>query len=1406
MLAFFGGSLGFAQEQCILVKLSRPPAALGKRSFDITKQTGITVVDATLSKLGAIQLSTILPSKNRLAAMESAQTGDIYRWFKIILPDSTDQRKALEMLRLLPDVEEAQLNRAFHLDYIPNDPYLGEQWAFSKIGAFAAWDLQRGSPQIPVAIIDTGIDYTHPDLAENIWINSEEDIDKNGIADANDLNGLDDDGNGFIDDVQGWDFTDAPNYPDSGDYLVRDNDPKDEAGHGTAVAGIVAAVTDNSQGIAGLAHQCRLMNLRAFTAGGNGEEDDVASAILYAIHNGARVINMSWGDVFVSRLLDDVIRYASTQGIVMVASAGNSATDQIHYPSGFAGTISVGASDENDNLASFSNYGSTIDLVAPGVNIYTATLDGQFSTWNGTSFSAPFVSASAGLLLSQDAALSSEAIRGILTRAAIDLGNKGWDNFYGAGRLEVARALSQPLSAIVKISSPKLDQGFSSEPIEIVGSAWSPMMESYSLFYGEGDDPSEWQAIASEQISPLLDDILGTWESLPDKEGSYTIRLQVKNRDGSTIESFVRIFIDPTPPQISHVETLPMIDGDHHSALIQFKTDDLCEGSIFYRPAGSTGTFAEALLSYRTNELRINISQKDVSDHLEFKIQVRNGAGLITEDDNQGRYYSLDLSAPPLDVVGYTPTELSIPPGYLLNSSTDFNENGLPEIILGSNESNSLGPIKYYEFDGTAMVEAFAGSYPLIPRDIGDTDDDGKPELLCGLGFSSYLFKSPQPKQWPTEPAYQWTGDGTSQYWASRIADLDGDGSREIILRVVKPTLQGSADQFEVWETADAFQFAEVASFPNPTYGGNQNGVPHCETGDFDGDGRQEILFGDSDGDLYIYENSGDNAFVATWQDSLPLLDSIDYLSAGDYDGDGAPEFIAGCHSDPNLNTEHYYDSRHWYYRIYHRGGDNRYQSVADWRFFGFESPKDFASGVSSGDVDGDGRDEILLCLFPDFYLIDYTPELGYQLDYYHTPAQSNAVAIMDANGDGQKEFWLGNNQNTQAFIEVGVATGPATPVGLRARPLDENHVSLTWHAVTGAERYATYRGSSENNLELLSNSLETIFVDENVQPGVRYWYAVAAIDLDKSPDTSSLSQTVSARPGARPFLLSARMESTESIRLRFSEPMNESLENPGNYAFSNDLGRPTSAIDDASGWEVVLSLARPFSDEGSNSVTTLNLEDLDSTPMDSTRNVAIFEVHLPKSVPFLTSGILVSANEIDLAFNEAMEQASIQNIANYDLGEAAQVSSAVFAPGSQNHVRLQLVPRQPFGALGKTYTIRVHNLLSAAGVAIEPGRGDFLQLIFAQAHLTNVFTYPNPYNPALGENKITFANLTREAEIRIMTIEGQLVRKLHEENGDGGVEWDLRDEHGQEVAAGIYIFRVESAHESAMGKLAILR
>jgi subtilisin family serine protease len=315
----------------------------------------------------------------------------------------------------------------------PNDPYFDRQWALynpahnrADIKAVEAWQMTRGNKRIVVAIIDTGIDYLHPDLARNIWMN------ENEIAGNN----RDDDGNGYADDIRGWDF------------VAHGAQPMDRYFHGTLMAGIVGAQADNGEGIAGIMHDVSLMAVKGLGDRGYGYTSDLIACIYYAVDNGAHVINASWGGGGYLQALCDAIAYAGRHDVLFVAAAGNYQRDNDRfpfYPASYdlENIISVAATNRFDSLADFSHYGAaSVDLAAPGVAIVSTTLNAGYLSTSGTSMAAPHVSACVGLLLSYAAGLNWRDYKSIILSSVHPRAHlKGM--CVSGGRLDMLQALKR---------------------------------------------------------------------------------------------------------------------------------------------------------------------------------------------------------------------------------------------------------------------------------------------------------------------------------------------------------------------------------------------------------------------------------------------------------------------------------------------------------------------------------------------------------------------------------------------------------------------------------------------------------------------------------------------------------------------------------------------------------------------------------------------------------------------------------------------------------------------------------------------------------------------------------------------------------------------------------------------------
>jgi subtilisin family serine protease len=472
-------------------------------------------------------------------------------------------KRHLDQLKADPEIEFAEPDHVVRSSQqLPNDPYLsssgswgqsyGDLWGILAIGGPAAWNTNAGDG-IVVAVVDTGIDYNHPDIAANVWINTKE-IPNNGI---------DDDNNGYVDDVRGWDFIGSTYQTPT-----QSNDPIDRMGHGTHVAGTIAAVGNNGIGIIGVAWRAKVMAVKGLDDSGFGLDSTLGPAIIYAANNGAEVISNSWAGQGSSQTISDAISYAYNLGAVIVAAAGNNSDDARNYfPANLPQVITVSAWNPNGFLAPFSNWGSKIDVAAPGVDILSLRAAGtslgkpltsDYTRADGTSMATPHVSGVAALILAQHPTYSNEDVRQAIRVSASGGGQFNLDTGYGlisaSGALSVASVLD------AKIKSP-VDGVHISSATTISGVAQGPGFAQYVLEYGSGHLPTSWTLIQSS-TTPVSNGTLGVFDPSALPDGPYTIRLTATDASNHAFVDRAEVVVDyvaitiPQPPRVPVTATV----------------------------------------------------------------------------------------------------------------------------------------------------------------------------------------------------------------------------------------------------------------------------------------------------------------------------------------------------------------------------------------------------------------------------------------------------------------------------------------------------------------------------------------------------------------------------------------------------------------------------------------------------------------------------------------------------------------------------------------------------------------------------------------------------------------------------------------------------------------------------------
>jgi subtilisin family serine protease len=430
---FLGGAKPVQAKHSPKIDYQDGVVLVGVRGDTVLEQSGVRANSSILtSKLAGLNVHSAKPLFSSKSIQKASFPGtDLAQVYRLELDPTVSVSHAVEVLSANPNLAFAEpdyLGNATDVStspsYSPNDPLYGVQWGLAKIDIETAWTETEGSPTVIIAIIDSGIDLTHVDLADHLWVNPGE------IPG----NGLDDDNNGFIDDVHGWNF------------VSNTNDVSDDNGHGTLVSGVAAAIANNGQGVAGVCPHCTILPVKAMQASGVANYSAIASAIRYAADKGAKVINLSLGGYANSNTLSNAINYAISKGAVLVAGAGNDHLTQPFYPAAYDSVLAVAGTKNDDTKESFSNYGTWVDVSAPAYAIRTTALGGDWANGSGTSMASPFAAGLAGLLLAQHPDWDQALVRSqiIHTTDPIDSLNPTYVGLLGSGRLNAGTAMQPP--------------------------------------------------------------------------------------------------------------------------------------------------------------------------------------------------------------------------------------------------------------------------------------------------------------------------------------------------------------------------------------------------------------------------------------------------------------------------------------------------------------------------------------------------------------------------------------------------------------------------------------------------------------------------------------------------------------------------------------------------------------------------------------------------------------------------------------------------------------------------------------------------------------------------------------------------------------------------------------------------
>lgn len=1333
---------------------------------------------------------------------------------------------AIRRLSKLPDVARVHVNHRFslHAEPLTNDSLSTKQYALYTVNAKQAWTKATGNGVI-VGVLDTGVDWMHEDLRRALAVNNREDFNNNGMFDAwpidqtvngvgGDLDGIDNDGNGYVDDVIGYDFVDQDSR-NLGDDRERDPFPFDEQGHGTSVAGVVAATPNNKVGISGLAFGARVLALRAFDATGNAEEDDIAAAIVYAVLRGARVINMSFGDGVDAPVLRDAVRFAATFGCTLIASAGNSGLITRQFPAGYDDVIAVGSTNAQDLRSPFSSTGSLLAVTAPGEAIVTTQAGGGYRTVSGTSFAAPYVAAAAALLLERAPTLSPDEVRGTLEEQSIDLGPRGWDVEFGSGRIDAFRPLTAPSWALVRITNIRNEQEVdvrTTSSIEVRGSAAATLFESYELFVGAGLDPSTWTLLGSG--AQMRDGVLGTLPSSALMSGLNTLRLVVTLQNGRTIEDRKRIdAVGAEALAITSFEIVSAWKDDTRLPVVTLRTNRPTSCVVRYRAVGTTGVneFTDMWSEAHTHSFAL----PNVLPGLAYEYVVScvaDGGERVERTEN---YVVEDIAA---RVQGWFTINDESFAGYVLNDVRDLYGEGSPVFVMNDLGSGSFGKMKSVTRTPSGFTPRDTTQDVWIPRGIGDSNGDGIDEVFGHVVGQARLFQADVKNGNPF--ARTVFADATSKRWnAAGMYDVDNDGKPDLLM------LSDSGCLAMTYRNG-AYVRLGVALNPTPPAPGTQgNRVDEISVaaGDFDGDGNVEVAFSDTDGDLVISEFSN-GAFTTEFVDENTGNGGSGYVASIDIDGDTRPEIVFGVPDSTQPNTERDYGRHLWTYKIFRGGGADTYTNVWTDRIAGVRTGIGFRNGVGAGQLDMRGGEELVICAFTRLYVFSWNDATS-TVDpiWYRPDVVSPRFLVHDFNNDGVNELGYGTTSAGQGYmsgfrfsqIDTAAQQRPI-PRGVRARLTSDTTVRVTWSAVPGALRYFVYRSTNTDAaFRLVDSSTTTQLPLQAIAPGETQRYRVSAL-LSTGETLRSITAVVQSAAATIALALEPNTSSTyefsrgASIRVHYSGPMAQHGIDAASFTLlRNDtvvaIGASAVLAGDST---LVVGFSAVTLPPGAYVLRCGSVRDAADVPTrTSDLTLAVVATPLPNEV-VLTRLIVVDSYTVRIFFDRPLTPATASIITNYTITPIGEITSVEHDADS---VTIRFSQTVPIGALGTTYYITVRNVIGQDGAAMTQGAGNTLGFVFVADNLSSVYVYPHP--AVLSRDaSITFANLTNEADVEILDQRFEVVARVKERDGNGGAEWDMRDEAGTTVPPGVYFYRVlapssdSPSAESGLKKLLIKR
>ncbi len=1381
-LASGAGATGAAPSACAVRMVK--PARQGKTAALATILAALSLAPVQVAPLLAAPVTDGDDSSTRLTGPGPAHP--LANWQILRFASDAALARALPLLRAEPQVAEVEVIRLLALDdatlpapaaFVPQqEPEI--PWNIERTGAVAALALVVPDTSLIVAVIDTGADLAHPDLAARLWLNDDppgnarpdddtQDQNADGVIEAWERD--DDDDNGYVDDLHGFDFTDAPGQGASGDALQRDNDPSDQNGHGTHVAGIIAA----DGRVRGVAPFVRLMPVRAafnqFLGSGALETDDAASAIVYAVDNGARILNLSWGDQEESSLVRAALEYAAARDVVIVAAAGNSASAAAHFPSADPRVLGVAASNRSGTRTAFSNFGAAagVQLAAPGEesaypghgirSLLPLAFDDDglrdgLGERRGTSMSAPHVAGVAALVLCRADRPDAARTRALLVASARRATGADWSADLGHGEVDAVGAVQTLDDLTVAITGPETP--FADEHLTLIGTVLSGDLPRRTLSVLHAPSGTGRVLVTAEPGQIVADTLVSVpFDTAP--EGDWEVTLHVDTADGQKREWHGGFRVDRSPPVIDTLVVASGWKSGEPRWLVSLSADEAVRASV--RQAHEVLPFmGDAGYASRLQMEGPATSQAEST----WIVRLENATGGATEVSVPTPTRLQTWDAPEtlllLDRDGIQPTDT-------------WGQSPLGAVVWGRSLAGLHGPtMQAVAVQSDRLVQVFDSGRDGFPQSFADTNGDGAADLLFqglspdGLGATWLVTRS----------AFAFPDSilaSERELRAIGLFALDEDPAFEAIL--------ARDNRLFLYDDATSGAPRLMQILDNPAASGFQTWGADAAAGDFDADGRREFACGDAEGFTSVFERAASGLFE--------LQHHFDSGGTYAYDLSTLPEggFVVGSQQSAAVVGDGF--------ATVVIAFDIHAPEAARYSFLAPENTLAFGSAVAVSPATR--TTWLALVQGADLYLARGAREPR-ALRLHAAVAAGQAPVLADLDADGRLELVLRTAQGAALHRLVEDEQGP---YALRSESLGPDRLRLRW--IPGPSGFSrVQRRQPGGGWETQVETTAATWIDSTLVAFAVHEYEVLGV---QSGSAAGASNRVAANAQPLPHLLDVRSTGADALRLRTSNRMHATTLVPQRFVVrTGGARRPVQQLTVAEDGRVVDLLLATALDCDTWSVETDSLRDDQwgllaggASRIDGRRDC--------DRPAFVVQTVGLEPEGIEITWSREPDTLALEPTSYSLEWNETHVAIARVEWVAPERTRL-VVTDTPFVGRGIPYLLRVVAPVRARADA-EPltAAGTVHRVYVDGLGAPHVFPVPNPVR---GE-EVVFVEAAADTRVQIFNLEGALVHELGDALG-GGLRWDLRTTGGGRVASGVYVFVVRDARGTSRGRLAVLR